>query len=137
MKNTVTAGDYKGGNVVQDGSKVYVLKPQNPLISFLKGFLIICTIGICLFFMKSRKVFIDKKQVESYEVLGEEIQTSAASAVARGAIGALILGPVGLAVAASAKKKGIHTVAVQFKDGKKSLMDVDDSIFKAIVQNLF
>ena len=39
--------------------------------------------------------------------------------------------------AASAKNKGVYTIAIQFKDGKRSLVEVDDKIYKAIVQNCF
>jgi hypothetical protein len=120
LKNIVTAGDYKNGSLelkvkITKNNEVYLLKP-----GFFQG-----------------KFPIDKTTVESFEVLGEESNTSATSAVARGAIGALILGPVGIAAALSAKKKGVHTIAIQFKDGKRSMIDVDDQIYKTIRENLF
>ena len=52
-------------------------------------------------------------------------------------VGAFFLGPIGLAAGLSAKSKGIHTLAIYFKDGKKSLIEVDDKINKALVANLF
>lgn len=72
-----------------------------------------------------------------YEVLDEKSRKSASSAVGRAAVGAFFLGPVGLAAGLSAKSKGIHTVAIQFTDGKKSLLEVDDKIYKAIISQLF
>jgi hypothetical protein len=105
----------------------------------LKAFLALITIGISLFFTRSKNriVVLDKNTVDSYEVIGEESQTSATSAVARGALGAALLGPVGMAAALSAKKKGLYTVAIQFKDGKRSLLEIDDAIYKALVKILF
>ena len=48
------------------------------------------------------------------------------------------LGPVGmLAGGLSAKNKGIYQVAIRFKDGQQSLVEVDDKIYKAIVKNCF
>lgn len=42
-----------------------------------------------------------------------------------------------VAGAVSAKNKGIYQVAIQFTDGKKSLIEVDDKIYKAIIQKCF
>ena len=137
MKNTVTAGDYNGFWVQMNGSKVLLVKPTGILMGLCKLFLAICTIGISLFFTRSRKIPIDKTTVDSYEVIGEESSTSASSAVARGALGAALLGPVGIAAALSAKKKGMYTLAIQFKDGKKSLLEVDDAVYKMLVKVLF
>jgi len=137
MKNTVTAGDYNGFWVQLNGSKVLLVKPTGILMGFCKLLLAICTIGISLFFTQSRKIPIDKTTVDSYEVIGEESSTSASSAVARGALGAALLGPIGIAAALSAKKKGVYTLAIQFKDGKKSLLEVDDAAYKMLVKVLF
>ena len=48
-----------------------------------------------------------------------------------------LLGSAGLAAGLSAKKNGIYTVAIQFKDGKRSLLEVDDKIYKAIISKTF
>jgi len=37
----------------------------------------------------------------------------------------------------SAKSKGIHILAIQFIDSKKSLIEVDDEIYKEIIKLLF
>lgn len=119
-KNIVTAGDYKGGRIEL---KVKLIG-SNEVILIKPG-------------MFSGKLTIDNKTVTSYEVIDAESQTSATSAVARGYLGAALLGPVGIAAALSAKKKGLHTIALQFKDGKSSLIDVDKDIYKTLVNNLF
>ena len=80
---------------------------------------------------------LTKANVTEYEVLDESSRKSAASAVGRAAVGAFFLGPIGLAAGLSAKSKGVHTVAIQFVDGKKSLLEVDDKIYKAIMTQLF
>lgn len=80
---------------------------------------------------------INKNTVESYDVVTEEKVKSASSAITRGAVGAFLLGPVGLLAGASAKNKGVYVVAVFFKDGKKSLLEVDEKIYKCILKALF
>lgn len=115
LKNIVTAGDYLDGRVEAGWSKIHITGKN--------GF--------------GKKAIISKETVESYEIIDKNSKTSGTSAVARGAIGAALLGPVGLAAALSAKKKGVHTMAIQFKDGKRSLLEVDDTLFKAIQKALF
>lgn len=80
---------------------------------------------------------INKKTVESYEVLNETLQTSSASAIGRATLGSLLLGPAGASAALGARKRGMHWVAIQFKDGKRSLLEVNDKVFRAITIALF
>lgn len=82
-------------------------------------------------------ITLNKSTVEQYETITEESTKSAASAVGRGLIGGALLGPVGLLAGLSAKSKGIHTLAIQFKDGKKSLVEIDDKIYKTFIQKMF
>lgn len=119
-KNTITAGDYKGGQLEW---KVKLTK-ANEVILHKPG-------------MFAGKFTLDASTVASYEIIDTENRTSAASAVARGGVGAALLGPIGLAAALSAKKKGLYTIALQFTDGKSSLIEVDKDIYKTLVQSLF
>ena len=80
---------------------------------------------------------LDKKTVESYEVIEEDSRTSATSAVGRAAVGSFFLGYAGLAAGLSAKKKKARLVAVQFKDGHRSLLEVDEKIDRGIMTALF
>jgi hypothetical protein len=113
-KNAVIAGDYD-----KKGITINIFGTASIIASIFKP------------------IELTSQNVESYEVIDESSKTSAASAIARGFVGSLLLGPIGLLAAASAKKKGIHVVAIQFKDGKKSLLEVDDKIYKAIITKCF
>lgn len=42
-----------------------------------------------------------------------------------------------LAAGLSPSKQIIHTVAIQLKDGKKSLLEIDDTIYSALIKKLF
>lgn len=113
-KNAVIAGDYIGKQVIGTLGNVQIVT------GFGKG------------------TPISKTTVDSYELITDEHRKSAASGVARGIVGGALLGPVGmLAGGLSAKTKGIYQVAIQFKDGKRSLIEVDDKIYKAVIQSCF
>lgn len=113
-KNMVIAGDYEGKAIA--GSFGIVL--------ISTGF--------------TTSIQLNRETVESYEVMTDEHRKSAASGVARGLLGGALLGPVGmLAGGLSAKSKGIYQIALQFKDGKRSLIEVDDKIYKLIIKNCF
>ena len=113
-KNEVIAGDYAG-----------------KMLTWSSG----CA-AISLGFIKSLK--LDKNTVASYELVTDEHRKSAKSGVARGIVGGVLLGPIGaLAGGMSAKSKGTYQIAVQFRDGKKSLLETDDDFYKAIVKHCF
>ena len=113
-KNKVIAGDYLGRPVMQ-------------------------TLGIAFISLGITKAIdITKDNVESYEIIDEKQIKSTARAVGRGLIGGALLGPVGmLGGALTSKKKGIYIIAIKFKDGKNSLVDVNEKIYRAIITQLF
>ncbi|KNY24971.1 hypothetical protein [Pseudobacteroides cellulosolvens] len=88
-------------------------------------------------FTKKNWIEINKDTVEAYEVLNKEHQKSATSAIGRAFIGSALLGGIGLFAGLSAKNKGIYIIAIQFKDGKKSLLETDEKMYKKIMQILF
>lgn len=113
-QNKVIAGDYAGNAVSM------ILGVPNIITGFGKG------------------LALGKDTVDSYELITDEHRKSAASGVARGLVGGALLGPVGmLAGGLSAKNKGIYQVAIQFKDGKRSLVEVDDKIYKVLIKLCF
>ena len=113
MANKVIAGEYKDRNLCYTAGKLMIA------VSFTK------------------RVQINKDTVESYEVVTEDIRKSAASGVGRGIVGSALLGPVGLLAGLSAKNKGRYQIVIQFKDGCKSLIDVDSKIYKYLIKELF
>lgn len=80
---------------------------------------------------------LTKNNVIMYESITEEKMKSGSSAIIRGAFGAAVLGPVGILAGLTAKNKGIHTVAIEWKNGKKSLIEVDEKIYKKLIADLF
>lgn len=85
----------------------------------------------------TKSIPLDKTTVSHYELVTEEHRKSAVSGVGRGLVGGVLLGPVGLLAGLSAKNKGTHTLAIEFLDGKRSLIEIDEKIYKALMQKLF
>ena len=111
-KNKVIAGDYEKWDVISSFGQV----------SLMNWF---------------KEVSISKDTVETYEIIDVTKRMNATSAISRGLLGSLLLGPVGALAAVSAKKKGTYVIAIQFKDGKKSLLEVNEKIYKVIMKICF
>lgn len=84
-----------------------------------------------------KELQINKNNVQSYEVITEEKMKSGTSAILRGALGATILGPVGILAGLTAKTKGFHTIAIEWANDEKSLIEVDEKMYKQITKDLF
>lgn len=111
--NKVIAGDYKNYNVVTSFGGA--------------------SLGYFL-----NIVQLSRKNVESFELITDEHRKSAASGIGRGLVGGVLLGPVGmLGGALSAKNKGIYQMAIMFKDGKRSLLELDDKTYKGVMKAVF
>lgn len=111
--NKVVAGDYKGKGV-SAGFKCPVI--TLPMFKTIK---------------------LNADTVSIYEVLNQDSRMSSSSAVGRAIVGSAILGPIGMVAAMGAKNKESYMIALQFKDGKKSLLEVDNTIYKALIKSLF
>lgn len=109
--NKVLAGDYKD-SIIQFTSSI-------PAIYLGMG----------------KKIPIDKAHVLRYEVAGQE--TKSGFSVGKAALGAAVFGDVGVIAGANGKNKSLYQVALYFRDGKKSLIEVDDRCYKAITTELF
>lgn len=112
-KNKVIAGDYNG-------------KP----VSYMLGLLSIQTGFTSL-------LELNKATVKTYELMDENSKKSAVSAVGRSLVGGFLLGPAGLFAGVTAKSKGTHIVAIEFNNGKRSLLEIDDKIYKALMKKMF
>ena len=80
---------------------------------------------------------IRKFFVEDYELITEEKMKSGTSAILRGTAGIALLGGVGILAGLTAKTKGIYTVAILWKDGDKSLIEIDEKLYKILVKSMF
>lgn len=105
MSNAVIKGDYKGYIVYSERGKMWLTK-------------------------MFKRIEIKKENIEAYEVVDESSQVSGSSAVLRAGAGALLLGPLGLAAALTARQKGIVTIVIAFKDGKSTVVEMDAKKFK-------
>lgn len=120
VKNKVIAGDYLKGNVELSWGNIVIKK----------GF---------------SKIKINKETVEEYEVEDQDSKKSASSGLLRGltagAAGALVAPPVAIVGAAagliSSKNKRSFIVAIKFKNGKRSLLAIDDKTYKTLMKVLF
>lgn len=106
-KNKVIAGDYQGNQVKTSSNTLCVSVYE-----------------------------LSKRTVESYELITEDKVKSGTSAILRGMAGVALLGGVGIIAGLSAKNKGIYTIAIQWKDGKKSLIEIDDKLYKKFVTEM-
>ena len=112
-RNEVIAGNYKGRHVGKYGNEIYL---------YLNG---------------NEDIKLNKSTVLNYEVIDSENRKSAVSAVGRATVGAVLLGPVGIVAGFSAKRKGIYTVAIEFHDGNKSLIEMDEKRYKIFMETMF
>ncbi len=114
-KNQVIAGDYSGNKIyANSGNQLGIGKSQI-------GYIAICA----------------KPRIESYELITEDKVKSGSSAILRGMAGVAFLGGVGILAGLTAKNKGIYTIAIQWKDGKRSLIEIDDKLYKKFIAEMF
>ncbi|MBY6836009.1 hypothetical protein FDG50_00490 [Clostridium botulinum] len=83
------------------------------------------------------KKSIFKTNVKKYEVIDQTTSKGAISAIIRGSLGIALLGGVGILAGLSAKSKVIHLVAIEFNDGKRSLLEIDEKLYKVFRTNMF
>ncbi|MBO5214084.1 MAG: hypothetical protein J6B86_04890 [Clostridia bacterium] len=103
-----------------------------------EGFIVTANFNdLCIHLGLNNEIIINKHSVAQYEVLDEDSRRSAASAVGRAFVGGVLFGGVGLLAGLSAKKKGIYTVALEFNDGQKSLIEIDEKRYKLLVKKMF
>ena len=114
-KNKVIAGDYQGKDIFCMLGEFYIYNADS----------------------YNNNVQLDKTTIKQYEIVDEESRKSASSAVGRAAVGAAFLGPIGLLAGVTAKWKGIYTVAIEFYDGKKCLMEIDEKRYKELLKKMF
>ena len=86
----------------------------------------------------SSAIAINKNTVKNIEIIDSSKQRDTGSSIARGLVGGILLGPAGIVGGALlGKSNGIHLISIEFKDGKKSLIEVDDKIYREILKKLY
>lgn len=119
IKDMVIAGDYKGGRVelplgwMGDNPPAYIISK------------------------KYGQINLDKKTVDKVSVIDEETISGFKSGVIRATAGAAILGPAGMAAGLTASNKKSYTLNVEFKDGKKCMIEVNGKIYKRILECMY
>lgn len=81
---------------------------------------------------------INKDTVLNYQLINQENNSNNSDKVKRGLLGGLIGGTVGAIVGSSStKQNNIYTIAVNFKNGRRSLIEIDDKLYKVFITSLF
>ena len=121
--NQVISGDYSGNKVSISGGETLYIYDIKSTSAFDNNY--------------ADKVYLDRNTIQDFDVVNENYKKTVLGVVGRAAIGAALLGPVGLLAGATAKNKGTYIVAVSLKNGKKSLLEIDEKRYKLLVTNCF
>lgn len=81
---------------------------------------------------------ISKATVANIELVNSETNKDTGSSIARGVVGGVLLGPAGLIGGALlGKHNDIYTLSINFKNGKKSLVEIDSNLYKELTIKLY
>lgn len=78
---------------------------------------------------------IKKESVSSYTVIDETNKDQ--YSFWKGALGVALLGGVGAIAGIKGKNKKEYLIAIEWKDGEKSLILIDDEYYKVFVKSMF
>lgn len=78
---------------------------------------------------------LSKKQVSSYTIIDETNKDQ--YSFWKGALGVALLGGFGAVAGLGGKKKKEYLIAIEWKDGEKSLICIDDEYYKVFVKSMF
>lgn len=114
VKNEVIAGDYTGRKVRCTKSRVI----------FDRAF--------------ETPIEVNDSTVDKYEVIDQDSTKDLMSAFGRGIVGNALFGSVGMmAGVISAKNSTAVLVSIEFKNGDKSLIEIDKNTYKVLLKVLF
>lgn len=83
------------------------------------------------------EILLDNRTVRFYTLIHEVATVSMADAAVRGFVGAMMLGPSGVVAAATAQEKGVHWVGIEFRDGSRSVVEVDERVMAQLAVQPF
>lgn len=78
---------------------------------------------------------LDKQRIASYTLINENNKSQ--YSFWKGALGVALLGGVGAVAGIGGKKTSEYLIAVEWKNGEKSLICLDDKFYKVFVQSMF
>lgn len=78
---------------------------------------------------------LSKYSISSYTVIDETNKDQ--YSVWKGALGVALLGGFGAVAGIGGKKKKEYLIAIEWKDGEKSLICLDDEAYKTFVRSMF
>lgn len=78
---------------------------------------------------------INKSNISSYIVIDENNKNQ--YSIWKGALGVALLGGVGVVAGMGGKKKKEYLIAIEWKEGEKSLICIDDKYYEIFVRSLF
>ena len=135
----VLAGDYENCMILigDDFSGFYEKKPINAIYLDL-AYEFSALKPRVRYKTSSQFVEISKETIESWEVITEESQKSVSSSLVRGLVGGALLGPLGLVVGATTGSKTTeYNIAVNWKDGKKSIFLLGTNDYKLFLKIVY
>ena len=114
-RNIVLAGDYAG-------SRVFAISAK---LAYISGTM-----------TKTEDVYLTEKNLVRFELMTEDVIRSGNSLLLTGPLDPACLVKLRLRASEAMQKKGIYTVAVKFHDDRRSLLEVDERIYHAVVRRL-
>ena len=85
---------------------------------------------------KMDDIFLTPESVARYELMTEDIIRSGNSLLLTGALDPGNLKKLRLHATPAMQSKGIYTVALKFEDDKRSLLEIDEKTYRAIVRRM-
>ena len=108
--NRVIGGDYEGLKLRKRGNVIYISS----------GF---------------KNVYIHKNYVEKYEMADKD--TASQFSYGKAVVGNIVFGIIGTIAGIGGKNKKTYQIIICFRDGKKSLIEVNEKYYKIITRALF
>ncbi|AOM82216.1 hypothetical protein [Salisediminibacterium beveridgei] len=79
---------------------------------------------------------LDHHSVEAYQRVDTREEKKGYKMSNKSFLGGLFLGPFGALLGLEKETVRIHKVAVKFKDGKKSLLELDDELYTKLLEQI-
>lgn len=76
-----------------------------------------------------------KNYISSYTVIDENNKEQ--YSFLKGALGVALLGGIGAIAGIKGKKKKEYLIAVEWKDGQRSLLYIDEDLYKTFIRSMF